>query len=374
MAKSKSSRAAQRARGAPSPRVVKGMPSVELSEAEFRERFLERFYDPGFEGTQEQLDAVAGVAWESYREYRKSPRTKAAGPGFAKPAFELPVEWLEARRKILQAERARKGRNAPSRILLINGSSRSDQSCPGEMSKTYRLAALARRALEAEPRCEVDFLDLSRLTSEYGRVIFPCKACVSTAQPLCHWPCSCYPNHALGQVQDWMNEIYARWVAAHGVMIVTPVHWYQAPSVLKLMIDRLVCADGGNPDPTTTHGKDPGLAKAIELRGWDYPKHLAGRAFSVVVHGDAAGVETLRRILCDWLTDLELIQAGPNAGLGRYLGYYRPYATSHDDLDADRALRVEVRNAARSLIETVRWLRSGRYRQAGARLGKPRKK
>ena len=33
-------------------------------------------------------------------------------------------------------------------------------------------------------------------------------------------------------------------------MLVTPVNWYQSTSPLKLMIDRLVCADGGNPDPT----------------------------------------------------------------------------------------------------------------------------
>ena len=93
-------------------------------------------------------------------------------------------------------------------------------------------------------------------------------------------------HHAMGQVADWMNELYPRWVAAHGVLIVTPVYWYQAPSVLKLMIDRLVCADGGNPDQTTTHGKDPERAKALELKGWSYPRHLAGRVFAVVVHGD----------------------------------------------------------------------------------------
>jgi multimeric flavodoxin WrbA len=197
---------------------------------------------------------------------------------------------------------------------------------------------------------------------------------VSTAQPLCHWPCSCYPNHALGQVQDWMNEIYPRWVAAHGVMIVAPVNWYQAPSVLKLMIDRLVCADGGNPDPTSTGGKDPQRAKALELAGWDYPKHLAGRAFSVVVHGDAAGVENLRTMLCDWLTDLELIQAGPSGALGRYLGYYGAYATSHDDLDRDHDLQAEVRNAALSLVETVRQIRTGRYVRPDAGLEEPRKK
>ena len=36
-----------------------------------------------------------------------------------------------------------------------------------------------------------------------------------------------------------------------------PVHWYQAPASLKLMIDRLVCADGGNPDSDHDDGKDP---------------------------------------------------------------------------------------------------------------------
>ena len=64
-----------------------------------------------------------------------------------------------------------------------------------------------------------------------------------------------------------MADIYERWTAAHGVLIVTPVHWYQSTSPLKLMIDRLVCADGGNPDPTSTHGKDPKKAKALELWG-----------------------------------------------------------------------------------------------------------
>ena len=132
-----------------------------------------------------------------------------------------------------------------------------------------------------------------------------------------------------------MNEIYPKWVAAHGVMIVAPGNWYQAPSSLKLMIDRLVCADGGNPDPTSTHGKDAEKAKEIELDGWPYPRHLAGRVFSVVVHGDAAGAENLRRILSDWLEDIGLIPAGHLGAIDRYIGYLEPYATSHDDLDKD---------------------------------------
>jgi multimeric flavodoxin WrbA len=220
----------------------------------------------------------------------------------------------------------------------------------------------------------VDLLDLSRLTSEYGRVIYPCKACVSTAMPLCHWPCSCYPNHALAQVGDWMAEIYPRWAAAHGVMIVCPVNWYQAPSTLKLMIDRLVCADGGNPDPTSTGGKNPERAKALELKGWNYPRHLAGRVFSVVVHGDASGVENLRRMLADWLTDIGLIPAGRAALVDRYIGYYKPYATSHDDLDEETAFQEEVRNATRSLVTAVGLLRRGELKLPDASIREPRQK
>jgi multimeric flavodoxin WrbA len=170
-----------------------------------------------------------------------------------------------------------------------------------------------------------------------------------------------------------MAEIYPRWVAAHGIMIITPVYWYQAPSVLKLMIDRLVCADGGNPDPTRTHGKRVEEAKALELEGWNYPRHLAGRSFAVVVHGDSAGAETLRRSLVDWLSDMHLIQAGAPAVLDRYIGYYESYARSHEALDADEAIQSEVQNAARALVAQISAWRAGQ-RTAGEELTEPRPK
>jgi multimeric flavodoxin WrbA len=152
------------------------------------------------------------------------------------------------------------------------------------------------------------------------------------------------------------------------------VHWYQAPASLKLMIDRLVCADGGNPDPTTTQGKDPALAKAIELKGWDYPKHLAGRAFSIVAHGDAAGPENLRRSLTDWLTDMELIPATRSALIDTWIGWYEPYATSHEALDRDEDVFAEVRNAALALASMVKQIRAGKYRAPDEKLHDPREK
>ena len=358
----------------PKPRIRTGMPSVELSKNEFAKRFRERFYDPSFAAVSIEIESIIEVAWKNYIDYHKSPRTRRAGPRFSDADFRLPVEWLQARQAVAQAEARQKNAKSKSRILLVNGSSRSDQTCPGEISKTYRLAKIVEEIILGTAGFEADLLDLSTLASEYGRIIHPCKACVSTAMPLCHWPCSCYPNHALGQVNDWMAEIYPRWAAAHGVMILCPVNWYQAPSSLKLMIDRLVCADGGNPDPTLTGGKNPKLAKQVELKGWHYPRHLAGRVFSVVVHGDAAGVETLRRSLSDWLSDMGLIAAGRAAQVDGYVGYYKPYATSHDDLDREKDFQQEVRNAAHSLIHAVRMLRRGALKQPDARLREPRPK
>ena len=357
----------------PDIKIRREMPDVALTREQFAERMREQFYDPAFEPLAADITRVIDVAWDGYDRGRKAPRTRKAGPGYADPDYDLSIEWIDASRRIKEAERRQKDPESPPRILLINGGARSEHTCPGESSKSWRLTTIARHLFEQEPGLECELLDLSRLTSEYGRNIHPCKTCVSTAMPLCHWPCSCYPNHSLGQVRDWMNDIYPMWVAAHGVMIVCPVNWYQAPSVLKLMIDRLVCADGGNPDPTSTHGKDPARAKALEA-GWHYPRHLAGRAFSLVVHGDAAGVDAVAGALQGWLTDIGLIAAGHQSQIGRYIGYMEPYATSHEALDQDRAMQDETANAARALVQAVKMARAGELKQPDELLREPRPK
>jgi hypothetical protein len=56
------------------------------------------------------------------------------------------------------------------------------------------------------------------------------------------------------------------------------------------------------------------------------------------------------------------------------VGYYEPYATSHEALDRDRALPEEVRNAARALVEAVTLARSGLLPRADAALRDPRPK
>jgi hypothetical protein len=69
-----------------------------------------------------------------------------------------------------------------------------------------------------------------------------------------------------------------------------------------------------------------------------------------------------------------LLDAGAQARLDRYIGYFEPYATSHDTLDADAALFEEVRNVARSVVVAVADLRAGHLSNPDARLRSPRPK
>lgn len=353
--------------------IRKGQAPGQLDRAEFSVRFRATFVDPEFRAEDASIARLEAIAWDAFMTGRKAPFTQKAGPGYADPDYDLSTEWIATKRRLDEAQQRWADPAGQSRVLLICGSARNDGTCPGEMSKTFRLLGLAGEIL-AQADIEVDVLDLSLLTSEYGREIYPCKGCASTAMPLCHWPCSCYPNYALNQTNDWMNEIYERWTAAHAVIIASPVYWYQSPSPLKLMIDRLVCADGGNPDPTSTSGKKAGKAKELEMAGWDYPQHLAGRAYGLIVHGDVAGVEGSRRALSDWLDWMGLIDAGSQSRLDRYIGYYAPYATSHEALDRDEAMQEETRNVARAVAHAVVELRAGRLQAVQPHLSRPRPK
>ena len=355
------------------PAVRKGQMTTGLSREAFRARFMERFYDPAFRPEDAALARLEAIAWQAYDEGRKAPLAEPAGEGYADPAYELASEWREAHDRIEAAQRRQRERESPSRVLVIIGSSRNDYTCPGEMSKSFRLAKICEHELQGAG-IVADLLDLSRLTAEPDLHIHPCKGCVSTAMPLCHWPCSCYPNHSLNQVNDWMAEIYERFAACHGAIFVTPVYWYQVSSPLKLMMDRLVCADGGNPDPTSTHGKHADEAKRLELAGWNYPKHLAGRTYGLIVHGDVAGIEDTRRALADWLDWMGWIDAGASARIDRMIGYYEPYATSHETLDADERFREEVANVARAVSKAVGALRAGALHRADEGIVPPRPK
>src|SRR5437588_11177095 len=131
------------------PKVRTGQGSTRLSKEEFQRRWKERFYDPAFDSDRDKIDRLAEIAWDAYEDHRKSPRTRKAGPEFADPEYELALEWLEARQQIFASQKQYEDPKSPSRILLICGSPRSDETCRSEMSKSFRLAKTAKAVMEA---------------------------------------------------------------------------------------------------------------------------------------------------------------------------------------------------------------------------------
>src|SRR5262245_64009944 len=115
------------------PTVRKLEPYVPLTREEFRERFFARFYDPAFDAVRAELERICEVAWDGYISYRKAPRRRAAGPGYADPTYELALDWLETRAAIEAAGAPFADPRAPSRVLVVKGSTGSYHTCPGEI-------------------------------------------------------------------------------------------------------------------------------------------------------------------------------------------------------------------------------------------------
>ena len=329
--------------------------------------------DPAFDREREALARIEVIAWQAYEQSRKAPRTHKAGPGFADPDYDLSDEWRATHERLKAAQQRWSDAETRSRALLICGASRNDGSCPGEMSKTWRLAQIARETIEARrhrgrpARPEPFDVGLRAPHPSLQGLRLDGDAAVPLAVQLLPEPCA-RPDQRLD------GRDLRAWVSAHGVLLVTPVYWYQVGEPAQ--------ADDGppgvrrrrqpGPDHHTRQGAEK--AKAIELDGWPYPKHLAGRTYGVVVHGDVAGIEGVRRALCDWLDWMGLIDAGAEGAAGSYIGYYEPYATSHDTLDQDRGVQQEVRNAAQALAQAIGEVRLGTLHQPDRGLKPPRPK
>ena len=184
-----------------------------------------------------------------------------------------------------------------SQIVLIQGSARSAENCPGQWSKS---SAMVQKiyAILTDAGHTVDLIDLA-VTDSAEDIVRPCKACVSTAGGYhCHWPCDCYgPDSAADGLPDIMHDrdVYGKLEACDAFVVVTPIYWYGPSTQVKAMFDRLVCAnltltrsdalkvlgEGNLKNAKVTRPADKeGVADDL-LRN-----HLAGKLGCFVVHGD----------------------------------------------------------------------------------------
>ena len=166
---------------------------------------------------------------------------------------------------------------------------------------------------------EIDYEDLGNI---YERAkIQSCNACVSTSMALCVWPCNCYEANSRAEPDlMWDLNLYARLDLADAWAIIAPVNWYAPTSNLKLMFDRLVCMNGGNPREDLIEHKNPELAMKLEHSPeWEALSinHLEGRTAAFFCYGDGGG---------DELNE----QGRPK--LLRHLDYFDPQAEPFDDM------------------------------------------
>ena len=274
-------------------------------------------------------------------------------------------DWDALNDRLEEAKERYESKDGKSKILVINGSDRNENTCPQEESKSSRLCRHIVETAQQEG-ADATFLDLSRMTSEKDKMVWPCKGCFSTSPGLCHFGCTCYPAEALNQSPDWMHdEIYELLIESHGYFIVSPIYWYSMPSVLKLMVDRMVCLDGANPDPRSTLNeagdsvKDKEKAKELE-RGaeegaesiWNYKdnKSLLGRYFTMFVHGDADGLDNVEHAISETFKWYGLTEIKNN---NQYIGYYKPYSDSHMHLDKDKGVWESIELQTKELVKAV---------------------
>ncbi len=179
----------------------------------------------------------------------------------------------------------------PFRVLIISGSQRRQYNCPGVDGKSRTLMLKMAEMLPQE--WEIDYEDLGNV---YSRTqIRSCNACVSTSMALCVWPCNCYEKGSFMEKDlMWEMDLYARLDMADAWAIIGPINWYSPSSNLKLMFDRLVCMNGGNPDEQLIDHKDPEKAMALEKTAlWEQlsVNHLEGRTAAFFCYGDEGGDE-----------------------------------------------------------------------------------
>jgi len=174
----------------------------------------------------------------------------------------------------------------PFRVLIISGSNRRQYNCPGVDSKSRML--MLRMADRLPQDWEIDYEDLGNVFARAR--IQSCNACVSTSMALCVWPCNCYEKDNKDEPDlMWDLDLYARLDLADAWAIIGPVNWYAPTANLKLMFDRLVCMNGGNPKEALIDHKNPEKAMQLEHSA-EFEElsvnHLEGRSAGFFCYGD----------------------------------------------------------------------------------------
>ncbi len=177
------------------------------------------------------------------------------------------------------------------KVLGISSSARDEFDMAGQNSNSE---FLLKKALEffSGKKIENEIIELRKYD------IKPCKACYSTTNCQCHFPCSCYPKGSK-QGDDMSSFLYDKILEADIIIFATPVNNFKMSSLLSLFIDRMIALDGSLSPADESARKDVSLNKKHsefvksfanrEDIGSGFLKRLTGKVAGIIVTGHEEG-------------------------------------------------------------------------------------
>jgi multimeric flavodoxin WrbA len=125
-----------------------------------------------------------------------------------------------------------------------------------------------------------------------------CRACYSTTNTQCHFPCSCYPR-GTPRADDMSDILYDKILATDALIFATPVNNFNISTPLKTFIDRRISLDGSLSPANPQIPKDKPLnikhMKFVELvsdndvPGSGMLRRFVGKVGGVIVTGHEEG-------------------------------------------------------------------------------------
>ena len=132
--------------------IRKGMPDVQLTREQFVSPVSATLYRSCVRAARRRHRPHHRCGMGRLRQFPQGTAHPEGRTGLRRPGLRSLCRLDRGSRNIKDAEQRQKDPASPSRILLINGAARSEHTCPGEMSKTFRLAEIAQRSFRTRGR------------------------------------------------------------------------------------------------------------------------------------------------------------------------------------------------------------------------------
>jgi multimeric flavodoxin WrbA len=192
---------------------------------------------------------------------------------------------------IKEADMMGRKRNKRIKVLGISGSARAVDDMAREESNSEALLKVCLRQCH-QMGAETELIKLRDYRIEH------CRACYSTTNTQCHFPCSCYPRDT-PRGDDMSNVLYDKILEADVLIFATPVNNFNISTPLKAFLDRCISLDGSLKPANPKDPKDKPLnikhMKYIELTadndvpGSGMLRRFLGKVAGVIVTGHEEG-------------------------------------------------------------------------------------